>query len=253
MNPEPIPRSEVPSWLVEVPLAHRGLHGEGVVENSRSAFAAAAAAGYGVELDVRLSADGVPVVFHDASLERLAGSSQRVGELTAAELGQLTLLGGDEGIPTLAQVLELLHRTPTMLELKTTRLRAGGLEAAVAGLLVEHPGPVGVASFNPVSLRWFRKHAPTVVRVLTAMMLPRGRGLASLVRHRMSKLKDASSIRPSAISYHLDDLPQPAVDRWQEAGGVVVAWTVTDQAGLERARELADNVIFETVRPVSRR
>lgn len=252
MSPEPIPRSEVPTWLAEVPLAHRGLHGEGLIENSRSAFVAAAAAGYGVELDVQLSADGVPVVFHDTSLGRLVDSSRRVGELTAAELGQLALLDGDEGIPTLAQALEVLQDTPAMLELKTRQLRAGGLEAAVAGLLAEHPGPVGVASFNPVSLRWFRKRAPSVVRVLTAM-LPRGGGLASLVRHRMGQLRDASWVRPSAISYHLDDLPQPAVDRWREAGGVVVAWTVMDRAGLERARELADNIIFENVRPVSGR
>lgn len=250
MSPVPIPRSEVPAWLYEVPLAHRGLHGEGVVENTRSAFAAAAARGYGVELDVRLSADGVPVVFHDSTLARLAGSSDRVAKLTATELGQVRLLDGDEGIPTLAEALEVLRETAAMLELKTTRLWAGALEAAVARDLGEHPGPACVASFNPVPLRWFRERAPDVVRVLTAMAPPGGR-LSSFLRRRMRQLKDAPSVRPSAISYRLDDLPQPAVDRWREAGGVVVAWTVTDPSGLERARQLADNVIFEQVCPRS--
>lgn len=248
MNPAPIPRSEVPAWLREVPLAHRGLHGDGVVENTRSAFAAAAAQGYGVELDVRLSGDGVPVVVHDATLERLTGSPDRVARRTAAELGQLRLLERDEGIPTLAEALAVLRHTPVMVELKTSRLWAGALEPAVARLLAEHRGPACVASFNPAALRWFRRRSPAVIRVLTAMSPPGGR-LSALLRRRMGQLKDAASVRPSAISYRLDDLPQPAVDRWREAGGVVVAWTITDADSLERAREVADNVIFERVRP----
>ncbi len=237
-----------PSWLREVPLAHRGLHGPEVVENSRSAFEAAVAAGYGVELDVQLSADGVPVVFHDDTLARLAGTSDKVASLSAAELGQAHLLGVDEGIPTFAEVLTVLADTPTMVELKTSRLRAGRLEVAVAGLLEDHPGPVCIASFNPVPLCWFRRTAPDVVRVMTAMV-PVGSGLQAMALRRMSELKDAPAIQPAAISYHLDSLPHPAVDRWREDGGVVVTWTVTDDDGLQRARELADNVIFEHIRP----
>lgn len=242
------PHGGAPSWLREVPLAHRGLHGPEVVENSRSAFEAAVAAGYGVELDVQLSADGVPVVFHDDTLARLAGTGDKVASLSAAELGQAHLLGVDEGIPTFAEVLTVLADTPTMVELKTSRLRAGRLEAAVAGLLEDHPGPVCIASFNPVPLRWFRRTAPDVVRVMTAMV-PVGSGLQAMALRRMSELKDAPAIRPAAISYHLDSLPHPAVDRWREDGGVVVTWTVTDDDGLQRARELADNVIFEHIRP----
>lgn len=242
------PHVGAPSWLREVPLAHRGLHGPEVVENSRSAFEAAVAAGYGVELDVQLSADGVPVVFHDDTLARLAGTSDKVASLTAAELGHAHLRGVDEGIPTLAEVLAVLADTPTMVELKTSRLWAGGLEPALAGLLDDHPGPVCIASFNPVPLRWFRRTAPDVLRVMTAMA-PSGAGIQALVLRRMSELRDAPSIQPAAISYHLDSLPHPAVDRWRADGGPVLAWTVTDDEGLQRARELADNVIFEHIRP----
>jgi len=241
-------RANVPSWLRDVPLAHRGLHGPQVVENSRSAFEAAVAAGYGVELDVQLSADDVPVVFHDDTLERLAGTSDKISALTAAELAQAHLLGVDEGIPSLEEVLGILRDTPTMVELKTSRFRAGRLEPAVAQLLAAHPGPVCVASFNPIPLRWFRRNAADVVRVMTAMV-PAGSGVQALVLRRMSELKDVPSILPGAISYHLCSLPHPAVDRWRAEGGAVLAWTVTDEPGLDRAREVADNVIFEQVRP----
>ena len=242
------PQGGVPSWLRDVPLAHRGLHGAGIVENSRSSFEAAVDAGYGVELDVHLSADGVPVVFHDDTLERLAGMSGRVSALTADELAQVDLSGTGEGIPTLAEVLGILRDTPTMVELKTATLRVGGMERAVAGLLEDHPGPVCIAGFNPLSLRWFRRNARDVARVMTAMR-PEGSGIQARVLRRMAELKDVPSIRPVAISYHLDSLPHPAVARWREDGGTVVTWTVADEAGLERARELADNVIFEHVRP----
>ena len=242
------PHIAAPSWLREVPLAHRGLHGPEIVENSRSAFEAAVDAGYGVELDVQLSADGVPVVFHDDTLERLAGTTDKVSALTVDELAQVHLLGVDEGVPTLAEVLGILRDTPTMVELKTSRMRAGRMEAAVAGLLEDHRGPVCVASFNPVPLRWFRRNAAQVLRVMTAMV-PVGSGVQALVLRRMSELRDAPSIGPVAVSYHLDSLPQPAVDRWREDGGAVLTWTVTDDEGLQRSREVADNVIFEHVRP----
>ena len=69
-----------------VNLAHRGLHGEGAAENSMTAFRRAKEAGFGVELDVRLSKDGELVVFHDDTLTRVAGVEGRVDELTLAEL-----------------------------------------------------------------------------------------------------------------------------------------------------------------------
>lgn len=237
-----------PAWLVEIPFAHRGLHGEGVPENSRSAFVAAARAGYGAELDVRLSADGTPVVFHDAHVRRMTGQDLRVADLTSQDLARLRLLDTDDGIPELAEALALLHEVPVMVELKTARMRPGPLEAAVAGLLREHRGPACVASFNPVPLRWLRRHHPDVVRVLTATAV-RAPGPRDLLARRMAQLRAAPSIAPAAVSYGLDGLPHPAVDRWRGSGGAVLTWTVRDAAALDRARQLADNVIFEHVRP----
>jgi glycerophosphoryl diester phosphodiesterase len=220
-----------------------------VPENSRSAFVAAAEAGYGVELDVRLTLDGMPVVVHDADLERATGSDLRVGEITAERLATLRLVATDERVPTLPQALgAVAGRVPVMVELKSLRMGTGRIEPVVAAVLDAYEGPVCVAGFNPRSLQWFRRHRPSVPRVLTAGPL-HGWPLPARVRRRLSDLRDAGSVLPAAVSYELAGLPSPATDAWRGAGGALVTWTVRNQRQLERARGLADNVIFEGVRP----
>src|SRR5207302_812759 len=87
--------------LLARPFAHRGLHSDGCPENSLPAFDAAIHAGFGIELDVRLSADGAPVVFHDADLGRLCGVDARVSQLPVRELCRTRVAGSTDTIPTL--------------------------------------------------------------------------------------------------------------------------------------------------------
>ena len=81
--------------------AHRGMFGGKEMENSLEAFSKAVENGYGIELDVQISADGLPIVFHDANLLRMFGENISVSSLTAEELSEY-------GIPTLAEALEKL-------------------------------------------------------------------------------------------------------------------------------------------------
>jgi len=242
----PLPRA--PSWLLEVPLAHRGLHGPGVVENALPAFDAAARAGYGVELDVRLSADGVAVVVHDADLMRVAGRPDLVDGLTAAELAHVRLIDGTLGVPTLAEVLVVMRGLPVMVEIKQHRRLPGALERAVASVVVAHDGPVCIASFHPLSVGWFRRNRPDMVRVLTAWAGPEP-PMPAIVSRTVLGPRSLARLAPHAISYDLAGLPNAATDAWRARGGALVTWTVRDDAGLERARRLADNLIFEGVRP----
>ena len=76
--------------------AHRGLHGDGIPENSLAAFSAACKAGYGIELDVQLSRDGEVMVFHDYDLHRMCGRADKLSDLTAAELTATPLAGRSE-------------------------------------------------------------------------------------------------------------------------------------------------------------
>jgi glycerophosphoryl diester phosphodiesterase len=154
--------------LFEPAVAHRGLWSpDGPPENSLAAFQAACAAGYGIELDVQLSADGEAMVFHDDDLARMTGAAGRIGDRTASDLGALKLNSSDEGIPTLAETLALVGRRAMVhVELKTPYGQVGPLEQRVHDILIDHGGPVCVIGFNPYSHAWFAERFPGVLRGL---------------------------------------------------------------------------------------
>ena len=83
--------------------AHRGLHGNGVPENSMAAFRAALEAGYGIELDIHLLKDGNLAVIHDHSLLRTTGCDRKIEDLTTQELTNYRLEGTEETIPAFSQ------------------------------------------------------------------------------------------------------------------------------------------------------
>lgn len=243
-----------PTWLREVPLAHRGLHGDGAPENTLAAFTAAAGVGVGVELDVHVSRDGVAVVVHDPVVAS-RGIRRRVAHLDAIDLAALRLLGSDQGVPRLADALALLVDVPVMIEVKNLRATAGVVEPAVAAALAHHEGPVCVASFNPRSLAWFRHHHPDVPRVQTAGPLA-DVPLPAPLRWSLRTLRWLRLVQPAAVSYDLVGIEHSAVQAYRAAGGTVVAWTVATDDDLGRARRHADNVVFEhlpadRVRPVT--
>ena len=144
------------SFLRRLPVAHRGLHGQ-FPENSIPAFRAAAEAGYAIETDVRLSADGVPVLIHDADTLRMTGTAGKVSDLTLKQLQALRLGGSAEHIPTLAELVPLLAAsgTPLLLELKDVALRRELAEKSLA--LLEGSGiEFAVQSFDPRILLWVK-------------------------------------------------------------------------------------------------
>ena len=153
--------------------AHRGLHGDGrgkfegepyAAENSMTAFRRAIELGYGIEIDVHTSSDGVVVIHHDFSLKRVAGVDGMLKDYTARELAQMKLSGTDDGIPTLEEFLRLVDgRVPILIEIKeegsdhtTTR--------ALMEVMKNYRGPYFVQSFNPLSLGVVKKIAPEVPR-----------------------------------------------------------------------------------------
>ena len=135
-----LPRRNHPAWagLAGVRYAHRGLHdaGQGVPENSLSAFRAAADRGFGAELDVHLMADGHLAVVHDSNLKRVCGREAVIEELTAEALADYPLLGSGEAVPLLEEVLAVFRgRAPLIIELKVERGNAAALTDAVMAVL----------------------------------------------------------------------------------------------------------------------
>lgn len=232
-------------FITRQPFAHRGLHGaKGVPENSRAAFERAIAAGHGIELDVRLTADKDAVVFHDAELPRLVNAGGRIADLTVGELGAFRLAGTDEPIRTLREVLsEIGGRTPTLVEVKSPGRRGhGSLCRAVRRALEGANGWTAVMSFDPRIVHWFREHSPQTVRGL--VVTREGRGNAG-PRGWLSRNLAVRAARPHFIACDIRALPFGFAARQRRKGRPVLTWTVRDDEERARATAHADQVIFE--------
>ena len=145
--------------------AHRGLHGDGIPENSLTAFQKAMEGGYGVELDVHLMKDGALAVIHDAKLLRTTGATGLVEELTAEDLKNYKLEGTEETIPLFSDVLKLFDgKVPIILELKCQGNNYAALCQAACDMMDNYPGPYCMESFDPRCIYWLRKNRPDVIR-----------------------------------------------------------------------------------------
>lgn len=231
--------------------AHRGLHNNdgGVPENSLAAFAAATKAGYGVELDVQLTADRQVVVFHDNDLKRMCGIDKRVDELTYAELKDLRLLKSDQHIPLLSEALDVLEGSTLLCEFKTMRSFTDTTLCEITlPLLDNYKGAVCIESFNPFMVRWFRKHAPHYIRGILSKKFEKGE-VAQLLRFPMASLFTNCLSRPDFIAYQHSDHKQPFFRLCRLFHPMTVAWTITSEAEATAAKERFDAIIFEGFSP----
>ncbi len=146
-------------------FAHRGLHGNGIPENSLAAFKNAYKNGFGSELDVHLLKDGELAVIHDASLLRTTGIDRKIEELTLSEVKELRLENTDEQIPTFKEVLEVYNgEYPLIIELKATMKNVNALCETVMKQLEDYKGVYCIEGFDPRCVRWLKKHSPQTIR-----------------------------------------------------------------------------------------
>ena len=145
--------------------AHRGLHSEGIPENSMAAFRAALDHGYGIEFDVHLLRDGNLAIIHDASLKRTAGADVLIEDLTAEDLASYHLEGTEETIPTFRQLLDLYAgKAPLIIELKPERGNHAALTETVCRMLEDYEGVYCLESFDPRCITWLKKNRPDLIR-----------------------------------------------------------------------------------------
>jgi glycerophosphoryl diester phosphodiesterase len=253
VKPAPLGQGFGAAWdlLFHPPAAHRGLWSpDGAPENSMAAFQAACAAGYGIELDVQLSADGEAMVFHDESLARMTGAAGRLGDRAAADLADLRLAGTEETIPTLVEVLALVgRRALVQIELKTPPGQVGALEQRVHEVIMDHAGPVAVIGFNPYSHAWFADRFPGVLRGLDSHSYRDAAHMSAEQRRSYAALEHVAIARPHFLALGLDMLPSAAAAKRRAAGMPVIAWTVRTPQQWAQVKGDCDNVIFEGFRP----
>lgn len=242
-----------PAFL-RLPVAHRALHDRAArrPENSPAAVRAAVSAGYAIEVDVQLSADGQAMVFHDEALDRLTAETGLLSQRSAADLGRITLRDCDDGIPDLPQVLALVAgRVPLLIEVKdqtgTMGPDTGALEQATAAALAGYGGPVAVMSFNPHSVAAMARLAPQVARGLTTSAYDPDdwAPLPAAICDRLRDIPDYDAVGASFVSHEWRDLTRPRVAALKAAGAGILCWTIRSPADEATARRIADNVTFE--------
>ncbi|MFP7672058.1 glycerophosphodiester phosphodiesterase family protein [Marivita sp. S0852] len=236
------------------PIAHRGYHdkAEGCIENSPSAFAAAIKAGYGIELDVQLSRDGVPMVFHDTLLNRLTDQTGPVRDRDAQTLQGITLRDATDTIPTLTEVLAQIDgAVPVLIELKDQHgemgITDGVLEAATAQALDGYTGDVALMSFNPNMIAPLQQLCPQIPRGLISSAWRKidEPDVPVATRARLAAIPDFDTVGAEFLSHDVTNLDAPRVEQLKSQGIPIFCWTVRSRQQEHQARKVADNITFE--------
>ena len=231
------------SWVLQKPIAHRGLYNFNLPENSLAAFENAVEHGFAIELDVRIIDDQTIVVFHDEKLSRMTDRDGYVTNLKASDLDDIKLAKTEFGIPTFEKVLETVNgKVPLLIELKKAE-KSTTLEEKLLEMLKGYSGEYAVESFDPYSMQYFYKNAPTIMRgQLSSYFHHHDIDASRREKKMLKKLKFNDVSHPDFIAYKVTNLPNKYV---KNAGLPVIAWTIKSELQAQKARELCDNYIFE--------
>ncbi|MCM1192631.1 MAG: glycerophosphodiester phosphodiesterase [Butyrivibrio sp.] len=236
-------------WL----YAHRGLHDNetDAPENSMRAFAKAVEAGFGIELDIQMTKDKVPVVFHDYTLKRICGAEGKVCEFTYEELQQFRLCDSDQTIPKFEDVLKLVDgKVPLIVELK---IEATDTSVCSAGdrLLSEYRGVYCIESFNPLGVFWYRRNRKTVARGQLSEGFLKEREYTGVLYFLLQNLLFNFLTKPDFVAYNKK---HPRVLSRRICRGLyhntAAAWTIKSREELEAAKKDFDIFIFDSFLPV---
>ncbi len=236
-------------------FAHRGLHdglkglpwGEGIPENSIAAFERACEAGYGIELDVHVTADDKLVVFHDDTLDRMCRASGNVEEMTLAELQGISLWGTSQHIPSFEEVLSAVcGRGTLVIELKGQSTKSMRVCELTAEALKSYNGKWCIESFNPFYVEWWRKNCHEAIRGILSCKMPpdkfmKNRFLNFVLENMLLNIK----CRPDFIAYGIDSCKRLAFKAARAMGGYPVGWTARGEEEIKRAEKDFKAIIFE--------
>ena len=228
-------------------FAHRGLHDNvSVPENSLAAFARAAEKGYGIELDVHITADKKLVVFHDDDTSRMCGEKLTPEKVTSDRLRELSLLGTEEKIPSFDEVLALVAgRVPLIVEIKGVTSDTS-VCALTAQTLARYGGEYCVESFNPLYMGWWKKNRPADIRGQLSCKMPKQKGIANKLKFAaLGNMLLNFISRPDFIAYDHNGSGRMAFRLARALGGIPVAWTVRSKSELEKAKKRFVSFIFE--------
>ena len=237
----PAPAPERVAFLKGQPYAHRGLHGNGVLENSPAAFEAAIKLRHGIECDVQAAEDGRAFVFHDYELDRLTDQSGAIGKLRADDIDKIQLKNGHGKIPRLRETLaQVAGQVPILIEIKSRNMMVGPLCLSVRRALEGYGGKAAIMSFNPLVGAWFRKNAGHIVRGLVVTEEKSKNWRGRIARHR-----NLWTAQPDFLAYDIRDLPSRFASSQRARGLPIVTWTVRSAEQEKTASLHADEPVYE--------
>ncbi|MBO4458365.1 MAG: glycerophosphodiester phosphodiesterase [Butyrivibrio sp.] len=253
--------------------AHRGLHDNAseAPENTMAAFKKAVDAGYGIECDVQLTKDGIPVIFHDFTLCRVAryvegqipenavrnkdgslGVAGKVSDYTFEELQKFHILDSEEKIPKFEDFLALVDgKVPLIIELKI-EFKNYSVCPKADKLLSKYKGVYCIESFNPLGVLWYRKYRPEIMR-----------GQLSDEFHRESPSEFSGVLYFTLTNLLLNFLTRPDFIAFNHKypGNLslwlcrhlykitTAAWTLKSEEELKQAKDCFDIYIFDSFIP----
>ena len=237
------------SVLKGVHYAHRGLHDNhsDAPENSMKAFKKAVDAGYGIEMDIQLTKDKIPVVFHDETLNRMCGVKGKVWEFTFEELQKLTLAESEERIPKFEDVLALLGgKVPLIVEYKLDVPSTEVCEIADP-MLQAYNGIYCIESFHPFAVKWYREHRPEVIRgQLSQDFSKQEKYKGKFIYWLLSNLLTNVLTRPDFIAYNHKDADMFSRKVCSLMGALPVAYTIKSQEEYEKVKDQFELFIFDS-------
>lgn len=232
-------------FLKENVIAHRGIHdNKNIVENSIPAFKECLKEKVSIELDVHLLKDNEIVVIHDDNLKRLTRNKKRLKDLTYDQIKDLKLLGTEEHIPTLKEVLDLVDgKVPLIIELKYDNLPFK-LEIEIVKLLDNYNGKFAIKSFHPLIVYWFKKNRPNYIR---GLLVPSdGQELKRKILHSMIA---TYFVKPDFISVDI----RRNNNKLLEKNIPVLAWTITNQEDYDLNINKYTNLIIDNFKEIKRK
>ena len=224
--------------LLSYAYAHRGLWLEdGPPENSLAAFCAAADIGLGLEMDVRPSADGTPMCFHDPLLDRVTDATGLISEHTTEALSDI-LLENDEPIPTLLDLLDIWpHALPILVEMKIDgETDATAFSQTVSQLVGKYPGKAAIISFDETAVAAVPDH------IMTGQLIPPTWKIGA--EAFAARLQRARTAPAEFLALHVSD-----ADAGIGTEKPCVCWTVRREDERRKVRRCGHAEIFDQVPP----
>ena len=225
------------NWLNKLPIAHRGLHSNAnnIYENTKESFLAAVNENYAIECDVVLSKDHEVVVFHDENLKRLCNLDKSISSLTMNELRSLKIYESNSNIISLDEMLHVVSaHVPIIIEIKGKFTPF--IEERIQEIIRSYKGPIALKTFNLKSVEWLIKFLPYVYKGL-------------VIDSNTNNFEAILNLNIDFVSCDIEFIESNLVDRVKKKGLPIITWTVDNEDKKKKANLIADNIIFENIRP----